>query len=112
MEDVPNLVKSEDFKDIEKILCVILMSLPSNFGEFINWVAEVRRREDGIQSLSREEKGRLAVKVFQSFNITLFFPFLLISVTPILQSRTLSSKVSNVFLPGRSAKTSAGIWPF
>ncbi|KAL5792711.1 hypothetical protein ACOSP7_001305 [Xanthoceras sorbifolium] len=62
MDDVPKLVKSEDIKDIKKLLSVIFMSLPSDFGEFIKWVAEVRRREDGNQSLSQEEKGRLAVK--------------------------------------------------
>ncbi|KAK3193493.1 hypothetical protein Dsin_024803 [Dipteronia sinensis] len=62
MDDVPKLVKSEDIKDIEKILFAIFMSLPSNFGVFIKWVAEVRRSEDGNKSLSQEEKGRLAVK--------------------------------------------------
>ncbi|KAJ0079561.1 hypothetical protein Patl1_22972 [Pistacia atlantica] len=62
MEDVPNLVKSKDFKDIDNVLSVVFASLPSNFGEFIKWVAEVRRQEDGDNSLSQEEKGRLAVK--------------------------------------------------
>ncbi|XP_031264748.1 glutathione gamma-glutamylcysteinyltransferase 1-like [Pistacia vera] len=62
MEDVPNLVKSKDFKDIDSVLSVVFASLPSNFGEFIKWVAEVRRQEDGDNSLSQEEKGRLAVK--------------------------------------------------
>ncbi|KAK9281054.1 hypothetical protein L1049_003946 [Liquidambar formosana] len=62
MDDVPLLLKSEDIKDIENILSVVFLSLPSNFGEFIKWVAEVRRREDGDQSISQEEKGRLAVK--------------------------------------------------
>ncbi|XP_031284381.1 glutathione gamma-glutamylcysteinyltransferase 1-like isoform X1 [Pistacia vera] len=62
MEDVPNLVKSKDFKVIENVLSFVFKSLPSNFGEFIKWVAEVRRREDGDNSLSQEEKGRLAVK--------------------------------------------------
>ncbi|KAI8018438.1 Glutathione gamma-glutamylcysteinyltransferase 1 [Camellia lanceoleosa] len=52
-----------DVKDIKNVLSVILSSIPSDFGEFIKWVAEVRRREeDGGQSLSQEEKGRLAVK--------------------------------------------------
>lgn len=64
MDDVPNLVKSKDFKDFEEVLTVVFTSLPSNFGEFIKWVAEVRRQEDGDHSLSQEEKGRLALKVF------------------------------------------------
>ncbi|KAG9149429.1 hypothetical protein Leryth_003384 [Lithospermum erythrorhizon] len=38
------------------------MSLPSNFEEFIKWVAEVRRSEDGDKSLSSEEQGRVAIK--------------------------------------------------
>jgi glutathione gamma-glutamylcysteinyltransferase len=63
MDDVPFLLKSEDVKDIHKVLSVIFTSLPSNFEEFIKWVAEIRRREDGDSSLSEEEKTRLAVKV-------------------------------------------------
>nr|AFM38979.1 phytochelatin synthase [Sophora viciifolia] len=61
IDDVPLLLKSEDVKDIHKVLSVVVSSLPSNFEEFIKWVAEVRRREDG-PSLSAEEKARLAVK--------------------------------------------------
>ena len=63
MDDVPNLVKSDDVKDVRKVLSVVFSSLPSNFGEFIKWIAEVRRREDGGQNLSQEEKGRLSLKV-------------------------------------------------
>ncbi|XP_021888573.1 glutathione gamma-glutamylcysteinyltransferase 1-like [Carica papaya] len=62
MDDVPLLVTSEDVKDIQKVISIVLMSLPSKFEEFIKWVVEVRRREDGNQSLSLEEKGRLTVK--------------------------------------------------
>ncbi|KAM1031965.1 glutathione gamma-glutamylcysteinyltransferase 1-like isoform X2 [Malus sylvestris] len=62
MDDVPLLLKSEEVKDIQEVLSVVFMSLPSYFGQFIKWVAEVRRREDGGQSLSLEEKARLAVK--------------------------------------------------
>lgn len=63
VDDVPCLLKSDDVRDIKNVLSVILSSIPSDFGEFIKWVAEVRRREeDGGQSLSQEEKGRLAVK--------------------------------------------------
>lgn len=63
MDDVPLLLKSEEVEDIQEVLSVVFMSLPSNFGQFIKWVAEVRRREDGDQSLSPEEKARLALKV-------------------------------------------------
>lgn len=64
MDDVPLLLQSEEVKDIQDVLSAVIMSLPSNFEDFIKWVAEVRRREDGTQSLSIEEKARLAIKVF------------------------------------------------
>ncbi|XP_044491381.1 glutathione gamma-glutamylcysteinyltransferase 1-like isoform X2 [Mangifera indica] len=77
MEDVPNLMKSKDFKDIENVLSVVFASLPPNFGEFIKRVAEVRRQEDGDNRLSQEEKGRLAVKVLMSLTMTLSPLFLM-----------------------------------
>ncbi|XVF32358.1 hypothetical protein REPUB_Repub17cG0075000 [Reevesia pubescens] len=61
MDDVPNLVKSDDVKDVHKVLSVVF-SLPSNFVEFIKWIAEFRRREDGDQNLSQEERCRLSLK--------------------------------------------------
>lgn len=69
MDDVSLLLKSADVKDIEKVLSLIFTSLPSNFGEFIKWIAEVRRREDGDQSLSSEEKARVAVKVLEKLHV-------------------------------------------
>nr|AFK47465.1 unknown [Lotus japonicus] len=62
IDDIPFLLTSEDVKDICKVLSVIVTSLPSNFEEFIKWVAEIRRGEDGSPSLSVEEKARLSVK--------------------------------------------------
>ncbi|KAL5561955.1 hypothetical protein UlMin_031702 [Ulmus minor] len=62
IDDVPLLLKSENVQDIQKVILVVFSSLPSNFDEFIKWVAEVRRQEDGGQSLSPEEKARLSVK--------------------------------------------------
>lgn len=63
MDDVPLLLKSENLKDLKKVLSVVFTSLPSNFGEFIKWVAEVRREEDAGESLSEEERARLVTKV-------------------------------------------------
>lgn len=63
VDDVPVVLKSDYVKDIQNVFSVIFTSLPSNFEEFIMWVAEVRRREGGGQSLSPEEKARLSVKV-------------------------------------------------
>nr|DAD19985.1 TPA_asm: hypothetical protein HUJ06_021448 [Nelumbo nucifera] len=62
IDDVPLLLKSEDIKDVQKVLSVVFKSLPINFREFIKWVAEVRRQEDGCSSLSEEENGRLSLK--------------------------------------------------
>lgn len=74
MEDVPVLLKSEDLKGTQDVLTVIFQSLPLNYSDFIKWVAEVRRTEDSGQSLSPEEKARLALKVLV---IYLSCPFLL-----------------------------------
>lgn len=75
MDDVPLLLKSDNVKDIHAVISVVFTSLPSNFEEFIKWVAEVRRREDGDQSLSPEEQARLVVKVFVTldFHLYLFY---------------------------------------
>lgn len=62
MDDVPILLKSEGVKDLHRVILVVFSSLPSNLGEFIKWVAEVKRPEDG-QCLSDEERGRIAIKV-------------------------------------------------
>ena len=72
MDDVPLLLTSENMRDIQKVLSVVFTSLPSNFEEFIKWVAEVRRQEDGSQSLSPEEKSRLSVKVSKLKKYPLF----------------------------------------
>ncbi|KAJ8534646.1 hypothetical protein K7X08_016374 [Anisodus acutangulus] len=62
MDDLPVLLSSENVKDIKDVLYTLLSNLPSNFTEFIKWVAEVRRQEENGQKLSDEEKGRLAIK--------------------------------------------------
>ncbi|XP_068654853.1 glutathione gamma-glutamylcysteinyltransferase 1 isoform X2 [Aristolochia californica] len=62
IEDVPVLLKSEDIDDVQKVLSVVFTSLPTSAEDFIKWVAEVRRQEEGAQSLSKEEKARLDAK--------------------------------------------------
>ncbi|KAI3526586.1 hypothetical protein L1887_05843 [Cichorium endivia] len=62
VEDVPKLLSCMDVKDVKDVLAIVFNSLPSNFLEFIKWVAEVRQREDSGLTLSQEEKERLAVK--------------------------------------------------
>ncbi|KAG2405920.1 Glutathione gamma-glutamylcysteinyltransferase [Vigna angularis] len=61
-EDVPQLLKSEDLKDVQEVLSVIFKPPPSELRRLITWIAEVRRQEDGNLTLSDEEKGRLALK--------------------------------------------------
>ncbi|CAK7349309.1 unnamed protein product [Dovyalis caffra] len=60
--EVPRLLKSEDVKDVDKVLSVVFKSPPADLREFIKWVAEVRRQDDGGIILSEEEKGRLSIK--------------------------------------------------
>ena len=63
VEDVPLLLGLKEVEDVKNILSIVVNSLPSKFADFIKWIAEVRRQEDVDESLSQEEKGRLAVKV-------------------------------------------------
>ncbi|PSR89786.1 Glutathione gamma-glutamylcysteinyltransferase [Actinidia chinensis var. chinensis] len=62
IHDVPTLLRSEEVKDVHEVLSKLIESLPSNFNEFINWVAEVRRPEDENTIVSEEEKKRLDLK--------------------------------------------------
>ncbi|KAJ0963725.1 hypothetical protein J5N97_028847 [Dioscorea zingiberensis] len=76
-EDVPNLLKSDDLKSVPEVLSLIFESLPANAGEFIKWIAEVRRQEENGSSLSKEEKARIAVKeeVLKQVHETELFKF-------------------------------------
>lgn len=81
MDDVPLLLKSEDVKDVDQVVSVIVSSLPSKSEQFIKWVAEIRRREDGGPSLSTEEKARLAIKVqYVQFYLVLILSFIVYSI--------------------------------
>lgn len=71
VENVPVLLKLEDLKDVQKVLSIIFNSPPSDLREFVKWIAEVRRQEDGSVALSEEEKERVAIKVFFSFFVFL-----------------------------------------
>ncbi|KAK6143960.1 hypothetical protein DH2020_020780 [Rehmannia glutinosa] len=87
MDDVPVLLSSDNMKDVKKVLSTVFTSLPSDFAEFIKWVAEIRRKEDGSQSLSEEEKERLTIKeeVLKQVQETGLYKH----VTDILSSETL-----------------------
>ncbi|KAF5738976.1 Glutathione gamma-glutamylcysteinyltransferase 3 [Tripterygium wilfordii] len=60
--DVPLLLKGGDVKDVQNVLSIVFKSPPADLRNFIKWVAEVRRQENGSVTLSEEEKGRLAIK--------------------------------------------------
>lgn len=57
------LLSSNNVKDVKYIISTVLTALPPDFAEFIKWVAEFRRQEDGTQGVSQEEKVRLSIKV-------------------------------------------------
>ncbi|XP_026655739.1 glutathione gamma-glutamylcysteinyltransferase 1-like isoform X2 [Phoenix dactylifera] len=59
------------------VLSLLFQHLPANAGDFVAWIAEVRRREEDGSSLSVEEKGRLAIKerVLQEVRETKLFKF-------------------------------------
>ncbi|CAI9107590.1 OLC1v1006977C1 [Oldenlandia corymbosa var. corymbosa] len=61
-EEVPVILTSDDLKGVKDVFASVFASLPSNFSDFIKWVAEVRRQEDANENLSEEERGRVAVK--------------------------------------------------
>ncbi|KAE8730618.1 Glutathione gamma-glutamylcysteinyltransferase 1 [Hibiscus syriacus] len=61
-EDLPRLFSSKNLKDVNDVLCVVFRSAPPNLRDFIQWIAEVRRQDDGSTVLSEEEKQRLALK--------------------------------------------------
>lgn len=65
-------MKLEEIKDVQEVISVVFKSPPADLREFVKWVAEVRRQEDGHLILSKEEKGRLAIKVHCGFFIFLF----------------------------------------
>lgn len=71
--DVPILLKSDDLKTVPEVLSVIFQSLPAHAGDFIKWIAEVRRQDEDGSSLSNEEKARIAAKVSCQFTIIIFF---------------------------------------
>jgi len=71
VEDLPNLLKTENLDNVPTLVSHLIGSLPANAGSFIKWVVEVRRKEEGGQCLSKEEKERLLVKVIFPFHFLL-----------------------------------------
>jgi len=63
IDDVPIFLRSEGLNNIPDALSLIFKSVLANAGDFIKYVVEVRRREEDGSGLSKEEKGRLSIKV-------------------------------------------------
>ncbi|XP_078162066.1 glutathione gamma-glutamylcysteinyltransferase 1-like isoform X1 [Carex rostrata] len=61
-EDVPSLVRSDMVNSVQGLLSILFRALPASAGDFIKWVVEVRRQEEGGSSLTPEEKERLTMK--------------------------------------------------
>ncbi|KAK4492462.1 hypothetical protein RD792_003271 [Penstemon davidsonii] len=96
-DEVPVLLSSDYVKDVKNVLSTVFTSLPSDFAEFIKWVAEVRRKDDGDQDLSQEEKGRLAIKeeVLKQVQETGLYKH----VTDILSSENLVCQIKQTLGP-------------
>ncbi|XP_076934021.1 glutathione gamma-glutamylcysteinyltransferase 1-like [Bidens hawaiensis] len=62
LEDVRELLSSKNVKHVKDVLSIVFSSMPSKFLEFIKWVSEGRRIEEGDESLSPEEQERLSIK--------------------------------------------------
>ncbi|CAO2186147.1 unnamed protein product, partial [Urochloa humidicola] len=62
VEDLPDSLKDESHDSVPTLLSHFIDSLPANAGSLINWVVEVRRKDEDGPCLSKEEKERLFVK--------------------------------------------------
>ncbi|KAK8333501.1 hypothetical protein V6Z12_A10G206200 [Gossypium hirsutum] len=62
-ENLPLLLTSKNLKDVNDVLCMVFRSTPSSLRDFIKWIAEIQRQDDGSTVLSKEEKGRVALNV-------------------------------------------------
>ncbi|KAJ4776312.1 Glutathione gamma-glutamylcysteinyltransferase 1 [Rhynchospora pubera] len=61
-EDVPKLLRSETVNSVQALFSLLFRTLPASAADFIKWVVEVRRQEEGVSSLSPEERERLNLK--------------------------------------------------
>ncbi|WVZ72752.1 hypothetical protein U9M48_021163 [Paspalum notatum var. saurae] len=62
VEDLPNILKAQNLDNVPALLSCLIESLPADAEALIKWVVEVRRKEEGGLSLSKEEKERLFLK--------------------------------------------------
>lgn len=70
VEDLPNILEIESLDNVPTLLSRLIATLPANAGALIKWVVEVRRKEEGGPSLSKEEKERLSQKVSFPFRFS------------------------------------------
>ncbi|KAL8160702.1 hypothetical protein V2J09_002239 [Rumex salicifolius] len=60
-KELPHILSSDQIKDVQGLLAIVMCSAPADLRDFVNWVAEVRLQEDG-NKLSEEQKARLSLK--------------------------------------------------
>ncbi|KAG1359741.1 glutathione gamma-glutamylcysteinyltransferase 1 [Cocos nucifera] len=97
IDDVPILLKSEGLSSVPEVLFLLFKSLPANAGDFIKWVAEVRRQEEDGSILSKEEEERLAAKeeVLQQVRETELYKFVTDFLSSAISYCTSFSSLSN-----------------
>ncbi|KAL1552949.1 Glutathione gamma-glutamylcysteinyltransferase 1 [Salvia divinorum] len=100
-DDVPLLLSSHSIKDVKDVISTVFSSLPSDFTEFIKWVAEVRLAKDGGLPLSEQEKVKLEFKekVLKQVQDTSLYK----NVTDALSSKNCFCKIEQNSLPNTVA---------
>ncbi|KAK5813555.1 hypothetical protein PVK06_029006 [Gossypium arboreum] len=49
-EDLPLFLTSKNLKDVNDVLCMVFRSTPSSLRDFIKWIVEIQRQDDGVTS--------------------------------------------------------------
>ncbi|KAJ3679708.1 hypothetical protein LUZ60_017719 [Juncus effusus] len=62
-EDVPQIIKSDNLHTIEQLLSTLFESLPTNAGDFIKCIVEIKGPDEGRSDIiTQEERERLSLK--------------------------------------------------
>ncbi|KAL6627224.1 hypothetical protein ACP70R_030950 [Stipagrostis hirtigluma subsp. patula] len=62
VDDLPTILKAEGLNNVPTLLSSLIESLPASAEALIKWVVEVRSKQEGGPSLSKEEEERLVLK--------------------------------------------------
>jgi hypothetical protein len=91
IEVVPNLLRDNSVDNVLTILSRLVNHLPPNAGNFIKWVIEVRRQEEGGSSPSKEANEMPFLKVILIFHFCCWVSFVP-SVQPVNVVCSLAGK--------------------